>query len=110
MTVDTITSDTQQLLAELAGRELEPAIIFHTLRLQTGFDPYAPAPGLFDPWQLPECEPMPASTVKELIAEITGCEYETWMSSDVAKMLDFLNSQNTREMQIIDGGLVTSGT
>lgn len=106
----TTTQDAALLLSELTGRELEPAVIFHTLRLQTGFDPYAPAPGLFEAWELPACEPMPPTTVKQLIAEITGCEYETWMSSDVAKMLDFLNSQNTREMQIIDGELVTSGT
>lgn len=89
MTVDVIGHDAAQILT--ATTELEPAVIFHTLRLQMGFDPFAAAPGLFDAWVLPECQPLPPATIKQMITQITGCEYEEWAASDVARMLDFLN-------------------
>jgi hypothetical protein len=107
MTVDLVTQDAAQLLAGLHDTELMPAVIFDSLVTAMGFDPYAGIAG-FTPWDMPACEPLPPTSVREMIEQITGTEYTAWAASDIAQMLDWLNMQHTREMPTIDGEIVTA--
>lgn len=103
MTIDVLGHDAAQILTTVA--ELGPAVIFHTLRLQMGFDPFAPPPdSQFEEWQ-----EMPALTLGEAVHAITGSTYSQWQYSDAAALLRFLNGQPTTEWRIIDGYVVTTG-
>jgi hypothetical protein len=96
------------VLEALAGETLMEPVIFTRLVTDMGFDPYADVPG-FTAWDLPACEPLPPTSVREMIEQITGTEYTAWAASDIAQMLDWLNMQHTREMPTIDGEIVTTG-
>lgn len=100
-----LTEGARALLSELSPAPQLPALIYDQLTEEMGFDPSTPVEGLrFDGLGL-DYPPMPLTAAVEAI---TGTEYATWVTSDMAKMIQFLNTQPTQEWPTLNAAETVS--